>query len=265
MPELPEVETIVRYLRSKIRGKIILGLSVNTPRLFRNKQRVCEIRRKIIGKKIQNIKRGGKYIILELSGRENLLIHLMMTGQLILNPEEESKHVRALLELSEGNRLIFNDIRKFGRFQLVPKTQKLGGEDALTVSFKKFKELVKARKSNLKNLLLNQNILAGVGNIYADEILWEAALNPIRRANSLSDREIHNFYRALHKVLKLAIKKEGTSARNYRKPDGTEGGYYNIRKAYQRTGESCLRKDEGIIKRIVIGQRATHYCPQHQK
>lgn len=265
MPELPEVETIVKYLRPKLVGRKILDLKSNTPRLFRDhKNNPVEVRRIAVGRKIEEISRMGKNIIFRLSGGSCMLIHLMMTGKLLVDPKEKGKHDRMVIILSGGTRLVFNDIRKFGRCRIIQRGE-LTGEDALAVNFKKFKELIQSRNGKTKSTLLNQKILAGIGNIYADEILWYAGIRPLRKADSLKVGELSKLYKVMREVLNLAIKKEGTSSRDYRKPDGSEGGYYEIRKAYQRTGERCSLKDGGVIKRIIVGQRATHFCPKHQK
>ena len=135
-----------------------------------------------------------------------------------------------------------------------------GGSD------EKFKEITKRYPNRkIKQILMDQSLLAGVGNIYADEILWYAGIRPDRRTEKFNPAEIKAIYGAMRKVLCCAIQKGGTTSRDYRKPDGSEGGYYKIRKAYQKTGERCARQDGGIIKRIVIGQRSAHYCPKHQR
>ena len=138
------------------------------------------------------------------------------------------------------------------------------GEDALATSFKKFKSLILARKKIIKNFLLDQRGIAGVGNIYADEILWQAGVHPLRKADSLDLGEIKKLYSAMRSILKLAIRKGGTTSRDYRKPDGSPGGYYSIRKAYQRAGKPCPR-DSVKLQRIVVGGRPTHFCPRHQR
>jgi len=263
MPELPEVETIVRYLCPRIRGKLILGLESNTPRLFRDHKNIREVRNKIVGQKIKEVSRAGKNILFRLSGGKCLAIHLMMTGSLLLDPPAKNKFTRCLFLLSGNLLLAFDDIRKFGRIRIIDSLEELKGNDALSLSFKKFKNLIIARKERIKPLFLNQKIISGIGNIYSDEILWHAGIHPFRAASSLQESEIKKLYNSMKKILNLAIKKEGSSARDYKKPDGSKGGYYEIRKAYQRTGEECLR-DAGIIKRMVIGGRSAHFCPIHQ-
>lgn len=263
MPELPEVETIVRYLRSKIRGKRIWNVEIKGRRVLRDYKDPKEFIKSVAGRRIKNISRLGKNIIFELSDRTCFALHLMMTGRLFLNPAKKAIHDRLIFQLSGKQKLVFNDIRQFGWCRAVFAPHTLVGPDALSLSLREFKNLIRRRGGVIKNILLNQKIISGIGNIYSDEILWYARIKPTRKADSLSESEIDALYRATEKVLKLAIKKEGTSARDYRKPDGSKGGYYEIRRAYQRAGKQCVR-DGAVIRRIIIGQRSAHYCPKHQ-
>ena len=264
MPELPEVETIVRYLRLRLRGKRILDWQIRAAGVLRGAGSVGEFRKKTIGRKIIGLKRAGKNIILELEGRNYLLFHLMMTGQLLWNPTGERKHDRLVLKLSGSNRLVFNDLRRFGKCELVFPEKLDLGPDPLTIKFTEFKNLLVKKRGAIKSLLMDQKILAGIGNIYADEILWYAGIRPTRAAISLRPVELVKLYAAIKKVLLLAIEKGGTSARDYLKPDGSKGEYYEIRRAYQREGEKCAR-DGAIIKRIKMGGRSSHFCPKHQR
>ncbi|MDP3764756.1 MAG: DNA-formamidopyrimidine glycosylase family protein, partial [bacterium] len=204
------------------------------------------------------------WIVLKLSSGEYFLFHLMMTGKLLLNPKNESKHDRLILYLSGNTKLVFNDIRKFGKCRITDSLKNLAGQDALQISFPDFKKLITVKNRNIKIFLLDQKHIAGIGNIYADEILWEASIHPLQKTNTLKHFEILKLFKSIKRILRLAIKKGGTSSRDYRKPDNTEGQYYKIRKVYQRTGESCA-KCGGIIQRIVVGGRSTHFCPKHQK
>jgi len=264
MPELPEVETIIRHLKPRLTGRKILDMSSNTPRIFRDHKSFSEVRKQVLNKKIESIERAGKNILLHLSGNTCLAIHLMMTGKLLIDPQEESRHDRFVMELSGPTRLVLNDIRKFGRCRVVADPKALGGVDALSLNFETLKYLLGSRKTPIKVFLLNQSLVAGIGNIYADEILWQAGIHPLRRIDALDNKEIKSLFCAIKKVLMLAIKKGGTSSRDYRKPDGSKGAYYKIRKVYQRTGEKC-RRDGAKIQRIVIGGRSSHFCPKHQK
>lgn len=264
MPELPEVETIVRQLRPKIRGKRILDLESDTPRLFRDHKNQNEVKKAIIGKKIKELRRIGKNIVFILDRGAPLVLHLMMSGRILLNSRQSEPHVRMTIFLSGNTRLAFQDVRKFGRLRLVASPESLVGRDPLKINFSEFKELLRSRPSAIKNFLLDQKYLSGIGNIYSDEILWEARIHPLRKTNSLKNQELMGLYRALRKLLGLAIKKEGTSMRDYKKPDGTPGGYWQIRKAYGRAGEQCKRCGT-TIKRVKIGSRSTYYCPRCQK
>ena len=268
MPELPEVETIVKYLKPKIRGKRILRLWSNTPRLFRQGKNLNELNKLLTGQTILNATRAGKNIVLILNSQFNLYIHLMMTGKLLWNhPRLNEKHIRFFMKLSGKNTLALHDIRKFGWIRLIKKENSSDthtNKDALSVSFEVFKNALRLRRVKIKNALLNQKIVQGIGNIYSDEILWYAGIKPLRPTNTLNKAEIKRVYSAMKMVLNTAIRKGGTSMRDYRKPDGQEGGYYPIRKVYQREGEKCQR-DGAIIKRIKIGGRSAHFCPYHQR
>ncbi len=262
MPELPEVETITQYLAKRILKKKILNLNFNTPRIFRDHATPKEVEKQIVGARIKNIKRIGKNIIFQLSNKRFLLIHLMMTGKILLNPTKIQPHDRFTLVLSGNTTVVFNDVRKFGRCRVVSSLDNLFGTDATAITFPKFQSLL-ARKTKVKAFLLNQKLVAGIGNIYADEILWYAGISPRRTADSLDQVEIHKLFQSMQKVIRIAIKAGGTSSRNYRKPDDQPGDYYPLRRAYHRTGELC-GCGKGEIERTIIAQRSTHFCPSHQ-
>ncbi len=265
MPELPEVHTIVTLIRPRIKGKTIASMWSDTPRLFRMGKGRADFEKRVIGKKITDVTRIGKNITVHLSDGSIFLIHLMMTGWLLMNPpESERRHIRLRIQFTDGDTLALSDIRKFGMVRHHTPELKIG-TDALSMPYAEFHAILKNRKTPMKSLLLNQSLIGGIGNIYSDEILWRAGVRPARKAASLKESEIKALFTAMKFVLNKAIKKEGTSSRDYRKPDGSEGGYYAVRTAYQRTGEQCGRKDGGIIKRIVIGQRSAHFCPVHQR
>jgi len=276
MPELPEVETIVRYLRPQICGKRIWDIEVRGRRVLRDYQSPQEFVSLIKGRRIKSIGRFGKNIIFELAGGTCFAIHLMMTGRWFLDPAEETPYDRLIFRLSGGRRMVFNDIRQFGRCRLIAfgenneegrkfRFPKLNlGPDASTLTLKEFSNQLSGRKGAIKSILLNQKIIAGIGNIYSDEILWYAGIKPTRKLELISEKETRLLYAALKKVLRLAIKKEGTSARDYLKPDGSRGGYYEIRRVYQRQGERCVL-DGAIIKKIKLGSRSAYFCPRHQR
>lgn len=271
MPELPEVETIVRALTPALKGKKIMGVWSDEPRLFRGGVSYTEIKRTATGRKITSLERKGKNIIFHLSGGDDLIIHLMMSGSLLLGHHPaHDRHVHFRLGLTGKTELSFNDPRKFGTVKLARAEKDTRhilhtlGPDALLISEKELKDVLGGKKGKIKSVLLNQTVVSGIGNIYSDEILWEAGIHPERKANTLSGGEMKKLHRAIRRILHLAIKKQGTSSRDYRKPDASEGGYYNIRKAYQRTDEPCVR-DGALIKRKTINGRTAHFCPQHQK
>jgi len=264
MPELPEVETIVRFLNPVLSGRKILDVEIFYPRVIHPLTVPEDLKRKIIGRKIQRVERAGKNIVLNLSDGNRVLFHLMMTGKLFWNPKGKRKHDRLCLFFSGGEKLIFNDIRQFGFCRALGSKEEISSPDFLQISLADFRKKTEKTERKVKTFLLDQKKASGIGNIYADEILWEASVDPRRPVKSLNVKEVKKIFLAARKILKLAIKKGGTSSRDYRKPDGSKGGYYEFRKAYQRTGEKC-RRDGEFIKKITVGGRSTHFCPRHQK
>lgn len=268
MPELPEVENVVRGLRPHLLGKKIMEfkpLGVHgRKRLFRDHKNPNEVRSKVLGREITKIERLGKNIFISLDDTTCIALHLMMTGTILVNPVGKRAHDRLFVKLSDGTVFVFNDIRTFGRCRIVQEPEILAGPDALCISYTEFSRRIRSRGGVIKNLLLDQHIVAGIGNIYADEILWYAKVSPLRKGNTLAAAEAKKIYGAMRAVLKQAIAKGGSTARNYAKPDGSPGAYYAMRKAYRRTGEPC-EQDDAIVKKIMVGQRATHFCPAHQR
>jgi formamidopyrimidine-DNA glycosylase len=273
MPELPEVETLVRRLRGPLVGRTIEGVTINWRRTVA-RPAPQEFVRRLRGCTVQAIDRRAKYLVFTLAGAgsvpargaplQYLLIHLKMSGKLsVVNrgaPLE--KHDRVVFDLDNSRQLRFNDVRKFGRMWVVVDldevTGSIGPEPlASALSLPKFRALVQSRSGSIKPLLLNQRFLAGVGNIYADEALWRAKIHPLRRADSLSDTEVAALYRSIRRVLRQAIEAEGTDA-----GDGVIEGDYEPR-VYGRADRPCPRCQRPI-RRIVVGQRGTHYCPTCQ-
>lgn len=271
MPELPEVETVVRGLRAPLIGHTIESMwynwenSIATPHPNEFEQRV-------IGQQVKAISRRAKYIVIELE-HDLLLVHLRMTGRLYVadNAEENEadKWVHVKFGLDKGRELRFSDSRKFGKVYLTDSLDKLTGglgpeplEAAFTVEI--FKERLKNRNKMIKTLLLDQNFVAGVGNIYADEALHRAKIHPERNANSLSDAEIASLYETVRLVLNMGIDHEGASINWYRKPDGTLGESQNHFLVYGQAGQLCLSCEQAIIQKIRLAQRGTHFCPNCQ-
>jgi formamidopyrimidine-DNA glycosylase len=236
----------------------------------------------IAGRRIAAVGRRAKLVVVELSGDAALTIHLKMTGQLFVVPAgaPSDRHLHLALALDDGREVRFRDIRKFGRVGLWPRDPLTGavlagaaggelfaghGPEPLSASFtlRAFRARLKGRHGRLKSLLLDQAFVAGIGNIYADEALWRARLHPLRRATSLGPASEARLYRAVRSVLAEAIERRGASIDDYTAPDG-DGSMQEHLAVYQRAGEPCLRCGRPV-RRIVVGQRATHYCSWCQR
>jgi formamidopyrimidine-DNA glycosylase len=243
MPELPEVETIVSQLKKRLVGKVWQG------------------------KKIKNVRRRAKLIIVEFTDKTNLVFHLKLTGQLIFNGQP-SAHTRKVFYFKDGSRLIFNNMRKFGWWKLVKDMKEIEdklGPEPFEISFKQFKARLKKRpRSKIKLLLMDQKFIAGIGNIYADETLFLAGVRPARLVGSLSNLEIKKIFDKMIYVLKKAIKARGSSNQHYLDAQGNKGEFVKQQKVYRRAGQPCL-KCKTPIKRIKLGSRSTHFCPHCQQ
>ncbi len=272
MPELPEVETIVRKLRlgevdfPRIIGEEIKSIDVLWERTFTFPS-VLVAKAKLKGQSIREVSRRGKFIIIQMD-QDCLLIHLRMSGDLrVVHPgiSIDINHQRIILHFLSGNDLIFNDPRKFGRVWLVNNpaevTGKLGPEpldDSFSTEL--FREMLLRKNRQIKPLLMDQTFLAGMGNIYTDEALYLARLHPLRIASSLSAKESYSLHQSIQSVLREGITRNGSSIDwVYR-----GGDFQNHFKVYQRTGEPCQRCG-GVIEKILVGQRGTHFCPTCQK
>ncbi len=290
MPELPEVETIVRGLDRRVKGDVIESVWLGSkPEPL--KSSAAEIAETLESKKITGVRRVGKHIVIDLSVGRALppaksrernnkaqrkkevpsqdhaqwIVHLGMTGRmLVCNADEEiAKHTHAITKLKSGRELRFVDPRRFGRLSVTHGFEAAGSEP-LEVELEKFVQLFHGRRTPIKSALLNQKLLSGVGNIYADESLFRAGIRPKRRASSLSKEDLRRLYLALQEVLKEAIKLGGSSVSDYVDSDGEEGFFQLQHRVYGREGEPCL-VCKTPIKRIVIGGRSSHYCPKCQK
>lgn len=243
MPELPEVETIRRQLEKKVIGK------------------------KLLGKKIIRIRRRGKILIIDFEDSSAVILHLKMTGQLVFNAKP-SKHTRHIFRFDGGESLIFNDTRKFGWWRKVKNTKKIEkelGAEPLEISLKSFINILKKHaEAKIKTLLMDQKLIAGIGNIYSDEILYAAKVHPLRKIMSLGSREIGRIYKNMKKILKNAILHQGSSVRNFLDLFGREGNYVRYHRVYQKEGKKCERCKSGI-SRIKLAGRSAHFCPTCQK
>lgn len=276
MPELPEVETVRRDLEEHIKGLSFTGVDVGLPKMVQGVG-IDGLRCGVTGSMLLDIGRRGKILLLKLSTGYTLMIHLKMSGQLLyLDPDDPlQKWTHVVFHLSNGNQLRFRDQRQFGYVKLKPTDSlpsdpvlsKLGPEpldDVFTVDV--LRGRLKRRPSGkLKVLLLDQSFIAGIGNIYADEILHYAYLRPTRRARTLSKKDTELLLEGIKRILESAITSRGSSFQQFVDLAGKKGEYVDFHQVYHREGLPCLRNDGGVIKRIKLAGRSTFYCPVCQK
>ncbi|HEV3513278.1 MAG TPA: bifunctional DNA-formamidopyrimidine glycosylase/DNA-(apurinic or apyrimidinic site) lyase [Candidatus Sulfotelmatobacter sp.] len=278
MPELPEVETIARGLARRVTGEIIESVWLGQKK-EPLKSSAREIAAALEQSRIAAVRRMGKHIVFDLDRAANggkparrkqekgaqWIVHLGMTGSLrICEPQTDvAKHTHAILKLSSGRELRFVDPRRFGRLSVSTKFDAAGIEP-LEVDLDRFVTLFRGRKTPIKSALLNQNLLRGVGNIYADESLFRAGLRPRRRASSITREQLGKLFLAVKEVLTEAIALGGSSISDYVGAEGEEGFFQLQHRVYGREGERCLIC-KTRIKRVVIAGRSSHYCPRCQK
>jgi len=275
LPELPEVETVRRTLEPKITGRRISSVQVMLPKLVRPLD-VNAFQDTVEGSIIEGLSRRGKYLLVDLDKDFTIVINLRMTGQLTFcpgNPEPVDAHTHMVMDLEGEGQLRFRDPRKFGTVHLVPTSElestseiaALGPEPlGLGFSEQKLWKLLLSRKKKIKQLLLDQTFVAGIGNIYADEILFRAGISPVRVSNTLSPEEVHDLYLAMVGVLSEAIIQRGTSIRDYVDGEGKAGTYQNMLQVYGRKGQDCLQCG-CMLETQKLGGRTAHYCPKCQK
>jgi formamidopyrimidine-DNA glycosylase len=274
MPELPEVETVRQTLQTKLTGLKFCGAHVYLPKIIKAPDPEQFVKG-IEGKKIIKLTRRGKYLILNLSDRYHLVVHLRMTGSLVYceNGTPPAKHTHVVFDLSNGAQLHFSDVRQFGQLWLVTGTSldsltglKNLGVEPLEPEFTRdyLKKELRRRHTRIKPLLLDQTFLAGLGNIYTDEALHRAKINPERLAKTLTPREIASLYRAIKEVLQEGIECRGTTVRDYVDGEGRSGSYQDQLQVYRREGKPCSQCGEIIVKKKVCG-RSSYYCPACQK
>ncbi len=281
MPELPEVETTTKGLKKTIVGLIIKNVWTDLRTKDKRKRDTAAnpkyfkiFKKEIIGKKIVSVEREAKNILINLSNSKTILIHMKMTGHLLFNNKD--KFVHLIFALSAKKYLAFSDMRKFGKIALLDtktahdtKHLKNIGPEPLDKNFtaEKLEERLK-RKPNgkIKTVLMDQSIVAGIGNIYSDEILWQAGIRPERKVAKIKEIEFRKIFKAMQKILTKSIKAGGDSMSDYRNLFGGKGKFQFYHQAYRRTGEKCREKScRGIIKRKMINGRSAHFCPAHQK
>lgn len=267
MPELPEVETIRRTLAPALDGRRIEAVTFHWPRTCVGD--VDDTVARLSGQTVEGIDRHGKYLLLRLrrAGSSSLLVvHLRMTGNLLLNAQP-GKYTRAEMFLEGGLRVVYHDIRKFGRWQwapeLPPRLAALGPEP-LEIQPQEFAQRLAARKARLKALLLDQEFLRGLGNIYADESLFRAGLHPVRSGASVSRRKALQLHAAIQAVLREAIDAGGTSIHNYVDSLGLRGYFQLQTRVYGKKGQPCVICGTPL-RRMLVTQRSTHFCPRCQR
>ncbi len=287
MPELPEVETVRTGLSRLIVGKQIKAVTHDWPKSFPNASE--DVEQFLVGAKILDVKRRAKVLLIEIDTKYSLVIHLKMTGQMVYRGEQNfgaghpsasligelpDKSTRVIFEFTDKSSLYFNDQRKFGWVKLLPTAEvpnidfmKKVGPEPLSADFTwqiMGGRLQRRKNSNIKAVLLDQTVIAGVGNIYADEALWGAKLHPETLVKNVSDAKIKLLHKALRDVLQLSIEKGGSSDRNYVNAEGKRGSYLTFANVFRREGKECVRCGSIIIKTRVAG-RGTHTCPKCQQ
>jgi formamidopyrimidine-DNA glycosylase len=273
LPELPEVETIVNDLRPMLEDHHFTGVSIYCPEMV-HKSSVAQLKRRLPGQVIKKIARRGKYLIFRLASGEALILHLRMTGSLRLSQKdkplaEPNPYVRAVFSLDNGTELLFTDRRKLGTISLVKdENEEIGklGPEPFDTSFtsKALAERLSKHKAPIKAVLCDQEIIAGIGNMYADEALFFSGIHPLRAANSLSQEEIKRLHGAIRKVLAKGIGNGGASISDYRRPTGEKGSQQDDFYAAHRGGQTC-KVCATPIERIAVRNRGTYFCPKCQR
>src|SRR5580704_11885419 len=274
MPELPEVETVVRGLRVVLPGRRILNVRLGKTD-FIDDPAALELQ--LPGSRIVAVRRHGKFIVVELESangqkhESSFLIHLGMTGQIVTCPPEipVAPHTHVFLALDDGRELRYTDIRRFGRMAMLANTAHesvLGklGLDPLEATEEEFRTRIRSRRAHIKALLLDQRVLRGMGNIYTDESLWRARIHPRRRGANLNDQEIHRLHGVVRRVLREAIRLRWSSVSDYVDAKGERGEYQMRHRAYGREGKKCSRCGTAI-RRIIVAGRSSYFCPVCQR
>jgi formamidopyrimidine-DNA glycosylase len=287
MPELPEVETIKIGLSRLLPGKVFSAVEHDTPKSFPNAP--ADVTKFLIGASVTDITRRAKVLMIGLSSKYSLVIHLKMTGQLVYRSDTErfgaghpndsligelpDRSTRVTMNFTDGSKLFFNDQRKFGWVRLMPTTEiqnldffKKVGPEPLSADFtwEILRDRLKRRKNtSIKAAILDQSVVAGVGNIYADESLWGAKIHPATLVKNVPASKIKLLYQSLVDVLRLSIEKGGSSDKNYVDAEGKRGSYLTFANVFRREGQACPRCDTTIVKTRVAG-RGTHTCPYCQ-
>ena len=272
MPELPEVETVRAQLEPVLTGRRFERVEIRDPRLVRPYE-PAEVAAELEGERVAAVERRGKYLIVRFESDRVLLIHLRMTGSLRHSGDGlgEDPHRRAVVKLDDGSDVAYRDVRRFGTWlvlepgELAPYLATRVGDEPLDALFTaaRLGERLAKRRAPIKAALLDQRTLAGMGNIYVDEALWRARINPLRPAESLDRKELQRLHKAIRATLEAGIARQGSTLRDYALPDGSSGSMQDEFKVYGRGGEPCDRCGTPIAKTRVAG-RGTWFCPQCQ-
>lgn len=301
MPELPEVETIVRDLKKKVLKRTFISVWTDFQKMIglcfldaegqvKKTKNLSRFKKEIKGRKIQKIWRRGKNIFFDLSGGKTLLVHQKLTGHLLfgrwkkregiwkaivkgpLSEDPMNKFLHLIFLLDDGNMLAMSDLRKFAKIELWDKKGLEGSEYLNNLgaepldnkfTFKKFKEVLRKKRGKIKQVLMDQSVIAGIGNIYSDEILWESKVHPIKNTAELEEPDFKKIYLAMRKILKKAVQLRGESFSDFRDLEGKKGFFDEYKKVYRKKGQKCSRCG-AVIERIKLGGRSAHYCPKCQ-
>jgi formamidopyrimidine-DNA glycosylase len=287
MPELPEVETVRRGLHSLIIGKQIKSVQHDYPKSFPNAP--DDVEEFLVGATIIDVRRRAKVLIIDLDTEYSLIVHLKMTGQMVYRGEQvfgaghpsdsligdlPDKSTRVTISFNDNSNLYFNDQRKFGWMRLLPTIEipnidfmKKVGPEPLSDDFTAgifIEQIRKRANTTIKAALLDQTVLAGIGNIYADESLWGAKIHPAKRVRDITDIKLKTLFRELRFVLEFAIEKGGSTDRNYVNAEGKKGSYIDFARVFRRNGLDCRRHPGTLIEKSKVAGRGTHTCPKCQ-
>jgi formamidopyrimidine-DNA glycosylase len=271
VPELPEVETVRRRLAPVLEGRSLERVVIADVRLTRPVD-PAPVAAELEGERVARVDRRGKYLIVRFESGRALLVHLRMTGAFLVGAHDDDPHRRAVVRLDDGTAIAYRDVRRFGTWLLLEPEEvdayldsKVGREPlADAYRAKHLAERLRGRRAPVKAAILDQRTVAGVGNIYADEALWRARVHPLTPAAALEPDEVAAVYRGIRAALRAGIERQGSTLRDYRLPDGAEGGAQHEFKVYGRGGEPCDRCGTPIDKIRVAG-RGTWYCPACQR
>lgn len=290
MPELPEVQTTVDGLKSKVLKRTFIDAWSDCKKLIKKPKRFELFKKEIKGKIIKKVWRRAKNIIFDLSDGYSLLVHQKMTGHLLYGvwqlknkkwtpikrgplDDPMNRFLHLIFFLNDGNMMALSDARKFAKVELWRTNELLKSKEFKALgpepldknfTFEKFKNIFKNKKGRIKQVIMDPNVIAGIGNIYSSEALWQAKIHPEKSVAKLTKKELKSLYQAIKKVLIVGIRLGGESFSDYRKPDGTKGDFDTERKAYKREGQKCSRCG-AKIKRIKFGGRSAFFCPICQK